>query len=110
MNKKDLTDCYAVIFYNKLVDLTEEYENVSQKMFELAQKQSGFIGTESVRDQEHIGVTISYWESLEAIKFWRNDLDHLMAQQYGREKGYEWYHLCVSKVVYNKRFEKTPNG
>ena len=37
-------------------------------MEELAKQQPGFLGVESARDHSGLGITISYWESLEAIE------------------------------------------
>jgi heme-degrading monooxygenase HmoA len=39
------------------------------KMVELASQQEGFLGVESARYEE-IGITVSYWESIDAIKKW----------------------------------------
>ncbi|MFO0924223.1 MAG: hypothetical protein U0905_17235 [Pirellulales bacterium] len=33
------------------------------------------------------GITVSYWESLEAIAHWRNDAEHQVAQETGNPAG-----------------------
>lgn len=43
----------------------------------LAKQQPGFLGVESARNE--IGITVSYWESLEAISNWKQNLNHLDA-------------------------------
>jgi len=69
---------------------------MAQKMEDLAKKQNGFLGIESVR--EDVGITVSYWESLEAIKTWKQNSEHLIAQQKGREQWYSWYNTKICKV------------
>lgn len=39
---------------------------MSNKMIELAKEQEGVLGIESARNE--VGITVSYWNSLEAIK------------------------------------------
>jgi heme-degrading monooxygenase HmoA len=39
------------------------------------------------------GVTISYFESLEAIKTWREHSEHKEVQRLGRELFYSWYEI-----------------
>lgn len=87
---------YAVIFTSKLTKNNEGYSDMAQKMEDLAKKQNGFLGIESVR--EDVGITVSYWESLEAIKTWKQNSEHLIAQQKGREQWYSWYNTRICKV------------
>nr|WP_279169479.1 antibiotic biosynthesis monooxygenase [Providencia huaxiensis] len=69
---------------------------MANRMMELAQQQPGFIGIESARDE--IGITVSYWKSLEAIQAWKNNAEHLVAQQLGKEKWYEWFTTRIAKI------------
>jgi heme-degrading monooxygenase HmoA len=87
---------YAVIFTSKLTKNDEGYSEMAQKMEDLAKKQNGFLGIESVR--EDVGITVSYWESLEAIKTWKQNSEHLIAQQKGRKQWYSWYNNRICKV------------
>jgi len=57
---------YAVIFTSKRTDNIEGYQQTANRMVELAQQQPGYLGHESAH--EGIGITVSYWNSLEAIK------------------------------------------
>ena len=61
---------YAVIFTSKLKDRTVGYEETAQEMFDLAKSQPGFLGFKSVRQE--LGITISYWKSIENILMWKN--------------------------------------
>ncbi|MDM5154269.1 antibiotic biosynthesis monooxygenase [Bacillus sp. DX1.1] len=94
---------YAVIFTSQLSQDTTDYDDVAEKMEDLAKQQPGFISVESVRDTSGLGITISYWESLEAIKHWRENAAHTIARQRGREQWYEQFHMkiCVVEKEYD---------
>ncbi len=86
---------YAVIF-TSVLNPSEDYEHMANQMLELAQKQPVFLGFESAR--EEIGITISYWESLEAIKNWKENSFHQLAQQKGKNEFYQSYSVKICKV------------
>jgi heme-degrading monooxygenase HmoA len=86
---------YAVIF-TSLRKNNEGYAAMAKTMEELAKQQEGYLGIESARSE--IGITVSYWKSLEAIKNWKTNADHQLAQKYGREKWYANYKVRISKV------------
>lgn len=98
------TPYYAVIFTSKRTDLDENYSEMADKMEILAQQQPGFLGVESARND--IGITVSYWESLESITNWKQNLDHLDAQTLGRQKWYENYTIRIAKVEKEYSFGK----
>lgn len=87
---------YAVIFTSTHSENTEGYHDMATKMETLAKQQNGFISIESARN--NIGITVSYWESLDAIKNWKQQTDHLVAQQKGRADWYSWYKVRICKV------------
>ena len=98
------TPYYAVIFTSKRTELDDNYTEMALKMEVLAKQQPGFLGVESARNE--IGITVSYWESLEAIANWKQNLDHLNAQFLGRQKWYENYVVRIAKVEKEYSFEK----
>ena len=90
---------YAVIFTNVRTDEDPEgYAAAAQRMMELAAEQPGFLGAESVRDGAGVGITVSYWDSEEAIARWRTHAEHQAAQQMGRDHWYRAFSLRVAKV------------
>ena len=95
---------YAVIFTSTLTSNTEGYNEMSKKMEALANKQDGFLGIDSAR--EGVGITVSYWGSLEAIKTWKQNSEHLLAQQKGKEQLYSWYNTKICKVEREYEFGK----
>ena len=95
---------YAVIFTTTLTENLEGYYEMAVRMEELAKQQKGYLGIESARAD--IGITISYWESLEAILHWKNNVEHTEARNLGREKWYKKYQLRICKVEREYGFEK----
>ncbi len=95
---------YAVIFTSVRTEGDEGYAFMSEQIELLAKEQPGFLGIEGARDE--IGITVSYWESLESIRAWKQQTDHLMAQRWGREKWYSRYTVRICKVEREYRFEK----
>lgn len=87
---------YAVIFTSLRTDGDDGYGEMAERMVELAAQQPGFLGIESARDG--LGITVSYWDSLEAIKQWKANLEHKEAQKKGREQWYSSYRVRVAKV------------
>ena len=87
---------YAVIFTNLRTDSDTGYDAVSERMVTLAQQQEGFLGVESVR--EDLGITVSYWDSLEAIAGWKRNAEHQQAQANGRNLWYRHYWIRICRV------------
>ena len=87
---------YAVIFTSVRTAGDNGYGEMAEKMMELAQQQSGFLGVESARDA--LGITVSYWSSLESIKAWKNNIEHQKAQSLGKEQWYSEFKTRISKV------------
>ncbi len=75
-------------------------------MEELATQQPGFLGLESARGADGLGITVSYWRSLEELQAWKAVAEHRVAQQLGRERWYERYHVRVARVEYEYQFER----
>ncbi len=96
---------YAVIFTNTLTNNDKGYGEMAQQMVNLAKKQSGFMDFESARDNG-IGISVSYWESVEAISNWKANMDHQFAQQKGKETWYQWYKVRICLVEREYGFEK----
>jgi len=88
---------YAVIFNSIQKESIEGYHTMANKMEALAKLQSGYLGMDSARND--VGITVSYWESLEAIKNWKKQSEHLQAQLKGKKDWYSWYHVRICKVV-----------
>jgi heme-degrading monooxygenase HmoA len=90
------TPYYAVIFTSVRTDIEDGYDDMAQKMLDLAADQPGFLGAESAR--EALGITVSYWRDLNSIKNWKAVAEHREAQKLGREKWYASFKIRISKV------------
>lgn len=89
---------YAVIFTAQLSDTTEGYEMMSDRISELAARQPGYLGIETTRNAAGLGITVSYWADEAALKHWKVEAEHLLAQKLGRERWYSHYTLQIAKV------------
>jgi heme-degrading monooxygenase HmoA len=91
---------YAVIFSSISSEDLTGYELMAEQMVELVKQQPGYLGHESARNA--IGITVSYWDSLDAIKKWKAVSEHLFAQELGRDKWYSSYktRICIVERDY----------
>ena len=89
---------YAVIFTSQRTEVDKGYGAMAEHMVELAQQQPGYLGAESARGEDGLGITVSYWQSLEAIAAWRRETEHAAARDTGRARWYSHYELRVAKV------------
>jgi len=87
---------YAVIFTSLRNEEEPGYGAMADRMVELAAQQPGYLGHESAR--EGVGITVSYWENLDAILGWKVQTEHLFAQQAGRDRWYSAYQVRVCLV------------
>jgi heme-degrading monooxygenase HmoA len=89
---------YAVIFTSLRTEDDHGYGRMAERMVQLAAQQPGFLGVESTRDTGGLGVTVSYWESEEAIARWKANTEHQVAQEGGKKTWYSDYWLRVARV------------
>ncbi|OIO53645.1 MAG: antibiotic biosynthesis monooxygenase [Alphaproteobacteria bacterium CG_4_10_14_0_2_um_filter_63_37] len=76
---------YAVIFTSTLIPGDTGYADFAHEVLALARQQPGFLGFDSARQE--VGVSVSYWASLEAIEGWKNHPFHRQAQA----RAGDWY-------------------
>ncbi len=99
---------YAVVFTSQRTDHDDNgYTEMADRMFALAAQQPGYLGVEAVHSEDGFRMTVSYWESLDAIRNWREQAEHQIAQSQGRETWYEKYKLRICLVETEYRFERT---
>lgn len=95
---------YAVIFTSTRTEGDNGYNEMAELMETLAKKQEGFLGIDSAKNE--IGITVSYWQTLEAITSWKQQTDHVLAQQKGIKEWYSWYNVRICKVEREYEFNK----
>ena len=94
---------YAVIFRATVREKGPDYETTADHLRQLAMTR--YCCRDFVSMQEGASeLTISWWDSLEDIKQWREDPEHRAAQDRGRDRWYSDYRVEVVEVVrqYNK--------
>ena len=89
---------YAVIFKAKTKKLDDDYFKMAKRIRELAITEYGCIDFTGVTEGSD-EIAISYWESLEQIKKWKQNSKHLVAQKLGQDKWYEDYTVEIVEVI-----------
>jgi heme-degrading monooxygenase HmoA len=95
---------YAVIFSTVRTNVEDGYNEMAERMEHLAKQQEGYLGIETARNE--VGITISYWESLDAILKWKNNSEHIIARKLGKELWYKKYQLRICKVEHEYGYQK----
>ena len=95
---------YAVIFTSQKSDVDTGYAEMSERLVELARMEPGFLGLESARNE--LGITVSYWSNLKAIKNWRNNIEHAKARAKGKELWYSSFKVRICEILNDYEFEK----
>ena len=97
---------FAVIFTaQRSLSGDDIYDMTADRMVLLAQRQPGFLGVESVRGDDGIGITVSYWVDRAAIANWRQHAEHRAAQALGRQEFYDWYRIRIAEVLSERCFD-----
>ena len=75
------------------------YDAMAAEMERLGAQQAGYLGIESARGADGLGITISYWRDTDAARAWKAVAEHLGAQRLGRERWYRAYRVRIAEVV-----------
>lgn len=101
---------FAVIFTSLRTAGDEGYAEMAERMVALAAEQPGFLGVESVRGAEGLGITVSYWTDEQAIAAWQSHAEHRVAREQGRSTWYAGFEVRVARVdrAYGMNNRETP--
>ena len=90
---------YAVIFSSQRNGQDADgYAEAAEAMAALAAQQPGYLGAESVRGDDGVGITVSYWRSEADILAWKHHAEHTAIRNRGRRDWYTRYVTRVAKV------------
>lgn len=89
---------YAVIFRAEIRALDQQYMAMAARMRQLALAEYGCLEFFAVTEGQQ-EVAISYWDSEEQIRRWKQNAEHLVAQEKGRNTWYRSYTVEVVEVV-----------
>ena len=88
---------YAAIFSSTHTGAHEGYAEDTDTILELAQNHPGFLGVEAAGDDD-LSIAVSYWDSDETIRKFKELAEHLIIQKRGRDTYYKSYKVRVAKV------------
>lgn len=97
---------YAVIFRSKRSEGDFGYAEASRAMFEEVKKLDGFLGMDSVRGADGVGITVSYWKTMESIEAMRENTSHKAAKRLGKLQWYDAYSIRICKVESDGAFQR----
>lgn len=89
---------WVVVFTSVRTDGDDGYGDMAAEMVRLAAEQPGYLGFESVRAADGVGITASYWRHESDARAWKQIARHLDAQRRGREHWYRAYRVRVARV------------
>jgi heme-degrading monooxygenase HmoA len=97
----------SVIFVAQRTELDADgYANAAAMMDKLAAQQDGYLGIDSVRGADGLGITVSYWADEARAKAWRDHPDHAAMRDAGRNRWYSDYSLHVAQVTRSYDWKK----
>ena len=91
---------FAVIFRARVAELDDEYFRMAERMKDLAFKKYGCLDFVSVTEGDE-EVAISYWETEQRIRDWKEDPEHRLAQAMGQDKWYKSFRVEVCEIIRN---------
>ena len=102
----------AVIFTSMRTAGDHGYAATAARMEELALAQPGYLGIESARDADGLGITVSYWATTTDATAWKHVVEHLDAQRHGRDQWYTAYtvRICAVQRAYDGPAGRDPVG
>ncbi len=94
---------YAVIFSSQAGPDRTGYDRADQITLERALQWPGMVGYESVKDGQGRSIFISYWDSMESIRAWREDVVHREAKS-NAGTWYSAYHSIIAKIEHQSEY------
>jgi heme-degrading monooxygenase HmoA len=89
---------FAVIFRATIASLDDEYHQTAARMRTLAMEKYDCVDFVSLMEGEQ-ELSISYWRNEEQMTRWKNDAEHLKAQEMGQNRWYRSYHVQVVRLI-----------
>jgi heme-degrading monooxygenase HmoA len=97
----------VVLFRSRLTaSAGEDYGEMAAEMLATAKEMPGFIDFKSFKADDGERISVIWWQDQETLAVWRNHARHLVAQQAGRSKWYEYYKIEVAEVVRQNTFAR----
>jgi heme-degrading monooxygenase HmoA len=91
----------VITFRNRLapgVD-AQEYEQRAAKLFEIVAAMPGFRSMRDYASEDGERLALIEFDSHETLAAWREQAEHRIAQELGRQRYYTEYHLQICDLV-----------
>lgn len=89
----------AVIFVSLRRAVEDDgYEAAGARMAERAAVFPGYLGMDSARGADGLGITVSYWADEASALAWKADAEHAAIRDLGRAHWYAHYRLMVASI------------
>ena len=89
----------AVIFVSLRTEADEAaYAAAAAEMEATVSAMPGYLGMDSARSADGVGITISYWQDEESVAGWRDHQRHAEIRGQGRAHWYDWYRVIVARI------------
>jgi heme-degrading monooxygenase HmoA len=100
----------VVTFRNRMAPGVDEQEYGQRvgKLFEIVAAMPGFLGIRSYASEDGERISVIEFASQEALAAWRDQPDHRIAQELGKQKYYAEYHLQICELVRESHKEPIP--
>lgn len=99
----------AVIFeVTPQMQSQKRYLELASELAPLLSGIPGFISVErflSLNTPEKL-LSLSWWENLEAVEVWKQNIHHLAAQQEGKHNLFSCYRISVTSVIRDERISQ----
>ena len=96
---------YAVIFTSIRTEGDNDYNQTGHDIEHIAKTQPGYLGIEHFENEAtKMRMTISYWKTVDDIKKWKQNAQHLIAQQKGKDIWYKYYTVRIAKIERGYQF------
>ena len=89
---------WFAVFASVRTETDNGYYDTNDELFAHLKTMTGFMGYETARGSDRLGITVAYFESDESIKEFRLHEPHRDAQKRGRSEWYETYSIHVGQV------------
>ncbi|PKH26663.1 antibiotic biosynthesis monooxygenase [Enterobacterales bacterium CwR94] len=91
---------YAVMFTIQTSGKeTDALAKADARMMELASSTPGYLGAEGLEDEKGFIILMSYWKDLDAIRAFRNNEEHKIIQQLGKETWFQKHTIRIAQVI-----------
>lgn len=97
----------VTVFRNRLHAASQpEYQDLAPKMSALAQTMPGHVSHKTFTAEDGERVTIVEFTDEASQKAWAQQVEHVRAQQQGRQMFYDEYKLQVCQVLKESNFKR----